>query len=191
MRVSELRPYLTALDEALRPFGFRRPARSQEWKKVSTSKDWSWIHVNAGHAVLNPSLGVTFREVAKLLPDALSGNLCTARMLSDLFTPPRTYSLDTAPADLVRDVITHGLSELDHLGDREAVIRGLRSDLPDAWPAMYSDRIRLLPLLLAAGGRTSEALEAVRTFAIEATIRDHLLPNYATFARAFERRFAV
>jgi hypothetical protein len=191
MRVSELQPYLTAGDEALQPAGFRRSARSQEWKKVCASTDLLWIHLNAGHAVLNPSLGVIFRDVAKLLPGSVSGNLSTARLLGDLFTPPRDYSLDTAPEDLARDVISHGLVELDRLRDREAVVRALQSEVPDSWPTMYSDRIRLLPLLLAAAGRTSEALDAVRAFGLEAPMRDLLLPDYASFARAFESRFAV
>jgi hypothetical protein len=101
-------------------------------------------------------------------------------------------SIETSPQDLARDVATRGLDEIDRLLDREAVIRDLLSPSWQTWPTpSYSHRIRLLPLLLASLGKTSEAPEAVRAFGSEASHRDQLLPSYAVFLRAFEGRFAV
>jgi hypothetical protein len=72
------------------------------------------------------------------------------------------------------------------------VIKTLEVDDWQVWPTpSYSHRIRLLPLLLASAGRVREAREVLRRFALESLGRDQLLPNYATFAAAFEARFAV
>jgi hypothetical protein len=192
MRVSEYQPFLTTLDAALRPAGFQRLGRSQEWKKVAESGDVAWIHLNIGLAVLNPSLGVAYGDIEKLLPDGLSAKASTMRTLSGLFAPAKAYSIDTEPRELAQDLLVRGLAEIDHLLDREAVICDLRATEPGAWPTWsYSHRIRLLPLLLASGGKVPEALETARMFGAEAARRDQLLPNYATFLSAFERRFAV
>lgn len=192
MRASELQPFLEALDYVLQPLGFRRSGQSQEWRKSATSRDVAWIHLNAGRAVLNPSLGVAFPDIAELLPDGLSENVGTMRMLSTLFTPARAYSSDTAPEDLARDLLDRGLVEIDHLLDRESVIRDLQSTTARDWPTpSYSHRIRLLPLLLVSMGKRSEALEVARSFASQASPLDQMLPSYSAFLQAFETRFAA
>jgi hypothetical protein len=84
------------------------------------------------------------------------------------------------------------MAELTRLLDRRAVIGMLSAPSPGVWPvAGFSWRIRLLPLLLASGGRVAEALEAAERFRVEAVGRDQLVPRYEVFLDAFRSRFAA
>jgi hypothetical protein len=182
--------FLAAMDGLLQPLGFTRRIRSQEWRSADDPLNVRWVHLNFGLGLVNPSLGVSFSDVATFIP--MYPKAVTMRMLSSLVTPSRLYSLDAEPSVIVDDVRSWGLPELDRLADRESVISALRSEAAEDWPApSYSDRIRLLPLLMASGGRVAEALEVVRGFEVAARSMDQIRPSYDDFAAEFKKRFVT
>jgi hypothetical protein len=63
-------------------------------------------------------------------------------------------------------------------------------NLVSDWPvASYSDRIRLLPLLLAQKGQLGEAFELLERFRRESVGRDQIMPGYEDFAKRFCTRY--
>jgi len=180
--------YLDTVDASLTPLGYQRNRRDdQEWHRQDDDENRLWIHLNFGKAVVNPSLGVTYLDLANIVPPTADAEITSWLPLSRITDPHRTYSLDDGAepvASALRDVapVVHA-----QLCDRHWVIRRLESDLPREWPTIsYSHRIRLLPLLLAATGQVQEAREYVARFLVESKGRDQIIPLYDKYAAAFD-----
>ena len=87
------------------------------------------------------------------------------------------------PGNVRIGLIGYGLPYLDKIHDRKSVIERLSSTNPAEWCASsYSERIRLLPLLLLSAGQSSKALEFVNDVAQEAECHDQIIPPYFEFA---------
>jgi hypothetical protein len=173
--------YLEAVDQLLVPQGFERRKRSQEWTRP-TGNDATWVHLNFGKIVINPSVGVSYLDIEERWND-VPGAVCGVfNMLDSLFDPSRSRTLDDAPHGLVADLVERGLPRAIQLQDRQYVVELMLSNVVENWPtASFSDRIRITPLLLIALNRTSEARAIMDEFAAASLGRDQILPKYDFF----------
>ena len=189
MKNTEREAYLQALDAALSPLGFNRPKRSYEWKHSIDVANTEWIHCNFGLGVINPSFGVRYCDLAELVPSdvgAVAGVICMLEPISGV-----SYSPATAPSLLAEHVLKFCVPHLLNLQNRAAVIHSLETTVPKKWPVFgASDRMRLLPLLLAHGGRVTEALEWFSRFEQAAPTMDQQIPKYAVFAKYVREKYA-
>jgi hypothetical protein len=184
--------YLEDMDEMLTTLGFHRRRNHQEWKHRVDSANELWIHINLGRSVVNPSMGVKYLDLVDLFPQGVGVVTGTMIMLSSLWKPPRLYTIEEGSLPVAHDFHDKGLSMFPHLRNREFVIEALKSNLVSDWPvASYSDRIRLLPILLANQGRLSEAFYLLERFRSESLGRDQILPGYEVFAESFGKRYAT
>src|SRR5262249_6468373 len=184
--------YLEDLDVVLNPLSFCRRRNQQQWNHRVDSASEFWIHINFGLFIVNPSMGVKYLDLVDLFPQESGAVTETMVMLSSLWKPPRCYTIEEGIAPVVRDLRDKGLPMLAHLLDREFVIEALKSHLVSDWPvASYSDRIRLLPILLTNQGRLSEAFHLLERFRSESLGRDQILPGYEVFAEKFGKRYAT
>jgi hypothetical protein len=187
----EKKEYLTSLDVALEPLGFRRPRNHQEWRCPFDAANELWIHVNFGKAVVNPSGGVTYLDLVSALPEDAAPVTGAMTMLQSLLPSSSIYTIDEGSARVARDLQDFGIPFFFRLRDRAFVIERLMSGVPSDWPTIsYSSRIRLLPLLVASEGRLAEAHELLDEFRAESSGRDQIIPGYDVFAAAFAERFA-
>jgi hypothetical protein len=184
--------YLEDLDVVLATLGFRRRRNHQEWKHRVDSANELWIHINFGLSVVNPSIGVKYLDLVELLPKKSGAVIGTMRMLSSLLKPPRLYTIEETSSPVACDLYDKGMPMFSHLLNREFVIEALKSNVVSDWHVVsYSDRIRLLPLLLANNGRLCEAFHLLEQFQSESLGRDQILPGYEVFAKTFGKRFAI
>ena len=152
--------YLVALDPVLEPHHFIRRRNAQEWRHKTNDSNELWIHINFGKAIVNPSMGVRYLDLESMLPKDLRAVSGTMTMLQAIVPSAEIYLIDEGPARVGRDLRDVGIPFLSKLANHEFVIDRLKSRKPSEWPTpSYSERIRLLPLLLAAEGRLSEASE--------------------------------
>lgn len=180
---------LTALDDALAAFRFRRRKRSQEWNR-QTPRERDYVHLSVGLSVVVPSVGVRYRDLTNILPERF-GEFSTHKTLTSLTPIERMYAIEGGSEPIVRDVIEYGLPMIDRLHDRDFVVAQLKSDHVADWPVYsYSHRIRLLPILLVASGASTEAATWLTRFESEASARDQLAPRYAEFCHALRERTA-
>ncbi len=183
--------YLEDLEPILNPLGFRR-SHHQEWTYRLDAANELWVHINFGLAIVNPSIGVSYLDLINLLPTASGAVTGTVIMLSSLSKPPRLYTIEEGSAPVANDLCDKGMQMLSLLRDRDYVIERLKESRVSAWPVRsYSDRIRLLPLLLANNGRSNEAIHLVESFRSESLGRDQMLPRFEDFAKIFSERFAT
>jgi hypothetical protein len=109
-------------------------------------------------------------------------------MLCSMFEPPRSYLVSDDPGGLVDDLQYKVLLSLNDLQDRERVVERLKADDGGDWPVpSFSDRIRLLPLLLLGLGRKDEAFGIGHEFATTAIGRDQMLPSFEEFLAALRQ----
>lgn len=184
-RAAEIEAFLIGVDPALLSRGFRRRKKSQEWVKDSDEHYRDSIHINFGLGIVNPSVAVQYRDLAAVLPQAF-GNCYASAMLTSLVPRRPAYSFETDAAELTGDIVEYGLPYLARLHDREFAIRSLTSPKPADWCVLsYSNRIRLLPLLLASVGRRGEAEDFIAQIGPEAENRDQFVPRYREFVSWF------
>jgi hypothetical protein len=184
------RLYLAGIDSALHPLSFHRRKNGQEWQHRIDDRNELWVHINFGKAVVNPSLGVAYLDFDSLIAKEIRSVSGTFVMLSWLLPAPDNYLVDDGPEAVARDLLDTGLPFLSRLSDRAFAIERLASETVRDWPApSYSDRIRLLPLLLAAENRVVEACQFLKRFLAEDLPRDQRIPRYDVFANAFAERF--
>lgn len=182
--------YLVELDTALLPLGFKRPQTKYQWTRIIGSADLEWIHLNFGLAVINPSLGVEYKDIGNLLPAEAGAVSSVSKMLTSL--TGTDYSEDTDPEVLVEDILKAGIDELANLRSRSDVISKLETDSVDQWPVRSaSDRMRLLPLLLASEGNLEKGYEWLAKFEKMALRVDQLVPKYSEFAKYFKRTYMI
>lgn len=186
MPLAERQPYLEAVDAALVPRGFERSKGSQEWSK-RVLDDRLWVHLNFGQIVINPSAGVEYMDLRRRWSAVPGAVYETFVSLSSRFNPPRGYSTSDSPSRIVADLLDVGLSITDELRNREAVIAALSASAVRAWPTgSFSERIRLLPILLMGLGRLDEAKGFASSVAADAATRDQMQPPFAAFLSALE-----
>jgi hypothetical protein len=185
------RLYLASVDGSLQPLSFQRRKNGNDWRHRIDDRNELWVNINFGRAVVNPSFGVTYLDFDSMIAKdirAVSGSFV---VLHSLLPPTDIYLIDDGPDAVVRDLLETGLPFLSRLSNRAFAIERLASETVRDWPATcYSDRIRLLPLLLAAESRVVEACQFLRQFLAEALPRDQTIPHYDVFADAFAARFA-
>jgi len=188
MNRAERIPYLDAGDSVLTPLGFRRKKRDQEWRRTIDGESVEWVHLNFGLSVINPSFGVHYAELDRLIRDNGNASWGTSIMLSTI--THRSYDLvDTSPDEIANDLLI-AAREVEKLRDRSFVIKQLEAELPKDWPvASRSMRMRLLPLLLAGSGRISEALEWIGRFETLAPVEDQMVPLFGVFASNLREHF--
>jgi len=189
MNATERAPYLEACDAALVPLGFKRKKKEQEWRRTVGS-DIEWFHLNFGLAVINPSFGVRFTDMSDLLSAEL-GLKCLAMYMLRPLTGSNYSSPETSPSELARDLL-RALPEILKLRDRGALTDVLMSEtVPRGMVVFFSDRIRMLPLLLASAGRVQEAFDWLARFEVLAPAQDHMVPGYDTFASHFRTKYRL
>jgi hypothetical protein len=190
-QAKEKTEYLASLDVMLEPRGFRRRRNDQQWRCQLDDANELWIHINFGKTVVNPSVGVTYIDLVSVLPKDAGPVTGSMTMLLSLLPSSSIYMIDEGSARVARDLHEVGIPFLFRLSDRTFVIQRLKSALPADWPTVsYSDRIRLLPLLVASEGRLGEAHELLDKFRSESPGRDQIIPGYDIFEAAFAERFA-
>jgi len=185
MNQSAREPYLQALDLALAPHRFSRKKRSFEWTRVDNG-GVSWVHLNFGLAVVNPSVGVRYLDLEALIPAGMMFKPGTMQSLSG--EPVQASTQQPTPIAVARVVVEEGLPWITCLHDRTELIRCLQND-QGPWPVFgWSSRARLLPALLLSQGRLDDALHEITRFEAEAPVRDQMLPSYAAFASEFRSK---
>lgn len=184
-RAAEIEAFLLGVDPVLATGGFLRRKKAQDWTREYDELNRDSIHVNFGLDIVNPSVSVQYRDLAAALPKTFG--TCRASAMLKYLVPRRPdYCFGTKAAELTGDIVEYGLPYIGRLHDREFVIRSLASPTPADWCVFsYSNRIRLLPLLLASVGRHREAEEFVGQTAPEAEKRDQLIPRYLEFVGWF------
>ena len=190
MSPKEREPFLEALDGVLLPLGFKRRKSSFEWKRRVDKRDLEWIHVNFGLGVINPSFGVKYEDLSTLLPSE-SGAACSVfEMLSSV--SGKAYTVDTPPQEVAADVRALALPGLGCLRDRALVVERLKRESSRDWPTLgASERVRLLPLMLAHSGHVDDALEWLREHEDYAVRVDQQLPNFTSYAAYFRARYTA
>ena len=112
-------------------------------------------------------------------------------MLRSLLPSSSIYTIDEGSERVALNLQEVGIPFFSRLTDRVFVIEKIKSAVSSDWPtASYSDRIRLLPLLVASEGRLAEAYELLDQFRSESSRRGQIIPGYDVFAAAFAKRFA-
>src|SRR5262245_56560172 len=125
MRAGEIAELLEGVDSLLFPREFKRPSRSREWRKKVDRSTEAWVHINVGLDIVDPSIGVTYLDLADVLPKDAGSVNSTMRMLGPLFKPAHTYSLGAGPKAVLTDLHDAGLPELSVLLDRHTVAKML------------------------------------------------------------------
>jgi hypothetical protein len=172
--------FLTKLDEVLASIGFKRSKTSQEWKRKSGKSDIEWIHLNMGLAEINPSFGVTYKDLANVLPKE-SGFVNSVSIMFTSVTGEQ-YDENTSPIYLAKQVVDLVPPELEKLKNRDWVVEQLQSDKIVSWPVCsLSHRIRLLPLLLGEKGLVEKAIHYAEEFEKKYSSQDQILPSYKVF----------
>jgi hypothetical protein len=183
--------YLAALDPVLEQHHFIRRRNLQQWRYRIDDLNELWVHINFGKAIVNASVGVRYLDLESMLPRDFHPMSGTMAMLQTLVPPADIYLIDEGSGRVGRDLIEFGIPFLAKLSNREFVIERLKSQKPSDWPTpSYSERIRLLPLLLASEGRIAEATEFLKVFLAESPSRDQTVPGYERFAEAFREKLA-
>ena len=184
------RQYLSSIDAVLEPRAFRRRKNGNDWRHPIDARNELWVNINFGKAVVNPSFGITYLDFDSLLPKDVRSVSGTMVMLRSLLPSTEIYLIDDGPTRVVHDLVETGLPFLLRLSNRAFAIERLASETVRDWPApSYSDRIRLLPLLLAAESRTDQACVLLKRFLAVSLSRDQIIPRYDVFANAFSERF--
>jgi len=182
--------YLSDVDLILQPLSFRRHKNGNDWRRKIDDRNELWININFGKAVVNPSFGVTYLDFESMLSKGVRSVSGSMVMLSSVASPANGYLIDDGSLRVTQDLLEHGIPFLSRLSDRAFAIERLASATVKDWPTpSYSDRIRLLPLLLAAENRTDEACESLERFLAESLARDQIIPRYDVFANAFSETF--
>jgi hypothetical protein len=182
--------YLSEVDLILQPMSFCHRKNANDWRRKIDDRNELWIHINFGKAVVNPSFGVTYLDFESTLPKSVRSVSGTMIMLSSVASPADGYLIDEGSRRVTQDLLEHGIPFLSCLSDRAFAIERLASATVKDWPApSYSDRIRLLPLLLATENRIDEAFEYLKRFLAESSSRDQIIPRYDVFANAFSETF--
>jgi hypothetical protein len=187
MNAAERAPYFDAGDAVLGPLGFKRKKKEYEWRRTMGS-DVEWIHLNFGLAVINPSYGVSYTDLNELLPAELRVRCYATSMLRSL-TGTSYSSPETTPSEIARDLL-RALPELTRFRDRRIFTEILMSETSShGMVILFSDRIRMLPLLLVSAGRVQEAFDWIARFEALAPTRDHMAPGYEVFASHFRAKY--
>jgi hypothetical protein len=182
--------YLSDVDLILQPLSFRRRKNGNDWRHKIDDRNELWININFGKAVVNPSFGVTYLDFESMLSKGVRSVSGSMVMLSSVASPANGYLIDEGSRRVTQDLLEHGIPFLSRLSDRAFAIERLASATVKDWPTpSYSDRIRLLPLLLAAENRVAEACESLKHFLAESLARDQIIPRYDVFANAFSETF--
>jgi hypothetical protein len=182
--------YLSDVDLILQPLSFRRRKNGNDWRHKIDDRNELWININFGKAVVNPSFGVMYLDFESMLSKSVRSVSATMVMLSSVASPANGYLIDEGSHRVAQDLLEHGIPFLSRLSNRAFAIERLASATVKDWPTpSYSDRIRLLPLLLAAENRTDEACEFLKRFLAESLARDQIIPRYDVFANAFGDKF--
>ncbi len=182
--------YLSDIDAILQSRSFHRRKNGNHWRHQMDDRNELWININFGKAVINPSFGVTYLDFESMLSKDVRSVSGTMVMLSAVAAPSPGYLIDEGSDRVARDLLEHGIPYLSRLSNRAFAIERLASDTVKDWPApSYSDRIRLLPLLLAVESRTDEACAFLKLFLAESLPRDQIIPRYDVFAGAFIKQF--
>ena len=182
--------YLSDVDLILQPLSFHRRKNGNDWRHKIDDRNELWININFGKAVVNPSFGVTYLDFESMLSKGVRSVSGSMVMLSSVASPANGYLIDEGSRRVTQDLLEHGIPFLSRLSDRAFAIERLASATVKDWPVpSYSDRIRLLPLLLAAENRIDEACESLKRFLAESLARDQIIPRYDVFANAFSETF--
>lgn|SRR5574341_669724 len=182
--------YLSDVDLILEPLSFRRSKNGNDWRNRIDDRNELWININFGKAVVNPSFGVTYLDFEAMLSKGVRSVSGTMVMLSSVASPAAGYLIDEGSNRVAQDLLAHGLPFLWRLSNRAFAIERLSSATVKDWPTTsYSDRIRLLPLLLASENRINEACDCLKHFLAESLVRDQIIPRYDAFADAFADKF--
>lgn len=181
--------FLAELDVGLAALGYKRAKNSQEWKKKAGESDIEWIHLNAGLTMINPSCGVTYKDLEKVLPKE-SGLVNHVSMMLSSITG-EFYDENTNPRYLAKGIADSVPSALENLKNRDWVIGRLQSDEVSSWPvASLSHRIRLLPLLLGERGLSEKAIQCAKEFEERYSSQDQFIPNYTVFINYLVEHYA-
>lgn len=181
--------FIAAVDAFLLPLGFRHRKSKNDWRKREDASNESWIHINFGLSAINPSHGVTYKDLEPALPKEFDFKPVVCHMLST--HSGASYNSLTEPSSLAADIVRYGVTGITRLLDRSAVIEELKVEKAPDWPVFgASARMRLLPILLAAQGNVAEAHGWVSHFEETQLHRDQQFPTYSEFATAFRDKYA-
>jgi hypothetical protein len=188
-KAKEIDAILSRLDPILETLGFRRRKRDREWSRTHDEMHRDFLHLNFGLGLIGPSMAVEYLDLVDRLPPEY-GRFLSMTPLQSLLSPPKLFDLEMPFEELASEIVKKGIPHFEKLHDRHFVIQSLAVDDPQNWPAAsYSDRIRLLPLLLATSCRVAEARKFVEDHVVDSNRRDQRLPNYRAFANWFLSTF--
>lgn len=203
------REILSEMDPILSDRGFIRKKSSFDWHKTLNEEITQSINMGivlyprAQGISVNPNVSVRYESIEQALVEA---GIVDAAYLGERATfgqginniTRKTYwiAADGAVLELTRavykDILEYGFPSLEKLSDITQVIKMLSSGNVQGWAeCSASDRARLLPLALAANGKSVEALTFIPALAKELEGRDQMIPNYQHFTAWFSQKYSI
>jgi len=197
---------LTHFDALLEQHGFKRPKRSQLWRKQISNEVSQFIHLNFGlyerekQIVVNPSVAVRFESIeadcleSGMITSASAARANFGKSLQQI--SGRTYEWSdgensSALAEKIyRDLVSYGLKYLQQISDLEQVLGLLKSSEPKKWcTESRSSRARYLPLALVRASRVDEALSLLPELAKDIQGLDQMIPDFQNFTSWFSEKY--
>ncbi|MEP7338053.1 MAG: hypothetical protein ABI977_09950 [Acidobacteriota bacterium] len=182
--------YLAGLESILRFYGYQRHENEPCLIRKPFQEAVPMIVIEFTKYSVKAKIGVKFTDLETYLPFDAEPITRTLKTLAAICPRPQDYFLAEGAFRLGIDLFEFAVPYLQRLTNRDHTIKLLKQKFSGAWPInTYSERIRLLPLLLASRGQTEEACHLVRRFLTEVAESENISLGYDKFAKAFDNRF--
>jgi hypothetical protein len=199
---------LLALDARFASRGFTRRRPSYAWRHAAAPGITHGVHINFGlyprdgRVSAVPSIGTRIDAVDRLMLAAGlratsdSDRLIFTQLLPDLAGASSYDATVATDPDGCVDTIwadwcAVGELAVARLSDLSTIITMLSATDPKDWCCpSRSHRARLLPIALAAAGRSAEALSALDWIRTDIASRDQMLPPFEQFETWFRAQAA-
>ncbi|HYE71823.1 MAG TPA: hypothetical protein VEF04_00775 [Blastocatellia bacterium] len=182
--------FCRGIDGLLKFSGYKRHPAESCWTSGSYQGIARKIYLEFSKGFIKVTIGLDFVDLESYLPPEAVPVTRTLKNFSSICPHPQNYHIAERHGRLALDLFNYAGPFLRKLSDHDLVIKLLKRKSPASWPTnSYSDRVRLLPLLIAHKGQIEEACNLVKEFLAEIKTNNKPVPEYETFARAFAERF--
>lgn len=182
--------FLAGLEPFLRIYGYHRHESEPCLIRMPFKEAVPMIFIEFTKNSVKAKVGVKFVDLEEYLPLEAEPVTSTLKNFAAICPRPQNYFLAEGAFRLSVDLFEFAVPYLQRLTNRDHTIKLLQRQFSGAWPVnTYSERIRLLPLLLASRGQSEEACNLVRRFVTEIAAGENAALSYDKFAKAFVNRF--
>ena len=182
--------FMAGLESILRFNGYQRHENEPCLTRRPFQEAVPMIVIEFTKYSVKAKVGVRFTDLETFLPVDAEPITRTLKNFAAICPRPQNHFLAEGAFRLGIDLFEFAVPYLQRLTNREHTIKLLKRKFSGAWPVnTYSERIRLLPLLLAGKGQTEEACHLVNRFLTEVAADEKVSLRYDKFAKAFDSRF--